>query len=128
MRKSSFDFGRFNLKPDRILCNNIVFPWEFNPNNARLWIIGNEYGAVGAVWADCESDAIDELIDAGLGDGIRIDEEDADEDTLRAGNYGDPIDSEHLWIEAHKFDKVRDFDLLMAFAEARGACQDTLDK
>ena len=66
--------GAFNCLPAReielpdesILCNNIILPWEFNPHKVHLYAIGHEFGAVGAVWASHEQDALDELVDSGL--------------------------------------------------------------
>ncbi len=59
------------LEDERILCNDIILPFgEFNPHNVRLWVIGNEFGALGAVWASHEQDALDELVDADLGGGL----------------------------------------------------------
>lgn len=114
------------LEDERILANNVIFPGEFNPHNVRLWVIGNEYGALGAVWADCESDAIDELIDSDLGGGILIDEADADEETARGGNAGEPYDTEHLWMATVRFEATHDLKLMLALAEARGACSKSL--
>jgi hypothetical protein len=124
------------LENERILCNDIRFPWESHPRNLRLFVIGNEYGALGAVWADCEQDALDELVNSGLGDGLLLDEETfkdylEDEDRTEAisylGNAGEPADLEHCWIGRVEFDKVRDFDLILKFAELRGSGGKTLD-
>lgn len=115
------------LEPSKILCNDVSLPGGFNPHNVRLWVIGNEYGAMGAVWAGNEGDAIDELIDAGLAGGILIEEADATEETARGGNAGEAYDSEHLWMAEVVFEPVRDLSILLKFAEAKGNCADTLD-
>jgi hypothetical protein len=115
------------LNPERILCNDVRLPGESHPYNLQLWIIGNEYGALGAVWADCEQDALDTLVDSGLGDGLLIEEQDADEDTARLGNAGEPADLTNAWLRVVAFDPARDWRLLCKFAEARGAAADTLD-
>ena len=101
------DRGAFNclplreieLSPERIACNDITLPWEFNPHNTRLFVIGNEYGAVGAVWANHDQDALDELIDQGLGNCFLISEDDQktatkeeQEDWAHLGNAGEPCD------------------------------------
>lgn len=114
------------LDPDRIRCNDIVFPWERHPYKMGLWVIGNEFGALGAVWADCEQDAFDELVDAGLGDGLLIEETDATEDCTRLGNAGEPANLDHAWLARVEWDNARDFSTLMKFAEARGANHDNL--
>jgi hypothetical protein len=121
------------LEPERIKCNDITLPGDFNPHNTRLWVIGNEYGAMGAVWAQHEQDAIDELIDQDLAGGILIDEERekeliADgEDISRGGNAGEAYESDHLWMAPVVFEAARDLNLLLKFAEARGAGHDNLD-
>jgi hypothetical protein len=122
------------LEPERILCNDVTLPTESHPYNMRLWVLGNEYGAMGAVWASCGQDAIDELIDVGLADGILIDEEsqarltdDDCQELSRGGNAGEPYDNTHLWIAEVAWDTVRDLKTLLKFAEARGAGEDNLD-
>lgn len=97
------------LEADRILTNDVRFPWESHPRNLRLWVIGNEYGALGAVWADCEQGALDVLCDAGLAGGLVIEKRDC-------------------WVVPATFDKALDYDLIIALAEARGARADNLDK
>ena len=116
------------LEAERILCNDIVLPGEHHPHNVRLWVIGNEYGALGAVWADCEQDALDELVDAGLGDGLLVDEKDA-EDCARLGNAGEPADLDSAWLAPveWQWENGRDVALLLKLAEARGANVSTLD-
>lgn len=111
------------LEDERILCNDIQLPTDgLHPGPVKLWVIGNEYGAMGAVWASCEGDAIDELIDQDLARGILIEEEDADEETARGGNASEPYDTEHLWMAPVSFDPARDFKTIVRLAEARGAC------
>ncbi len=123
------------LEPERIRCNDIVFPWESHLHGMRLWVVGNEYGALGAVWAGNEQDALDELVDSGLGDGLLCDEayvaeltEAEREELSHLGNAGEWADLQHAWLAPVVFDKVKDFDLILAFAEARGACADNLDR
>jgi len=66
----------------------------------EAWVIesGCGYSSIFfAVEADNESDAIDELTDHDdYGKCIRIDEEDADEETYRAGNAGEPVDLDNV--------------------------------
>jgi hypothetical protein len=132
---------KLHLKPNRlfldgcetevedkdILTNDVTLPWDLNPNNTKLWVIGNEYSALGAVWADCEQDALDELVDQDMHGGLSIDEENVTDDTLRAGNHGEPIDSQYLWMGEVDFKPERDCKLLCKLAEARGAQKDNLD-
>lgn len=127
--------GTTELGLERILCNDIHLPIPkggFNPHNVRLWVIGNEFGALGAVWASCEQDALDELVDSGLGDGLLVDEDhvksldQAEQDELaHLGNAGEPADLTYCWMA--EADIANDIPLLLMFAQARGAGAKTLD-
>lgn len=123
------------LKEEEILCNNVILPWEFNPHKVGLYVIGHEFGAVGAVWSSHEQEALDELIDSGLGESFLVSEEDQSsasederEDWTHLGNAGEPCDLTNAWIQEVRLEPSQDFQLLCAFAEARGACQDNLWK
>lgn len=115
------------LDDSHVLCNDVILPWEFKPNGSKLYVIGNEYGAMGAVWADCEQEAFDELVDADLAGGILIEESDADEETTRLGNACEPADLDNAWIQRVRLDEKQDCRLLVRFAEARGRGANTLD-
>ncbi len=117
------------LDLDRIRVNNLgpTLPGEYNPHNVRLFVVGNEYGVMGAVWAESESDALDELVDADLGAGILIDEADAEEDSPRLGNAGEPADLDHAWLQPVRLDWNLDGRLLAAFAEVRASGGNSLD-
>ena len=133
---TAIDGGAFRCRPaesieiglDRIACNDVTLPGEFNPHNVRPWAIGNEFGALGVVWATCEQYALDTLVDEGLGDGLLIDEADADEETARLGNAGEPADLDNAWISPVRLTWVEDAKLCAAFAEARGNGSNTLDE
>lgn len=114
------------IESERVLANDVIFPGEFNPHDVRLWVIGNEFGALGAVWAS-ECDAFDVLCDEGLSAGLMIDEPDDDEEFVRLGNAGEPHDLSNAWIAEVSFDLARDWQTLCRFAEARGGCYSTLD-
>lgn len=116
------------LDAEHILTNDVILPGENHCYNMRLWCIGNEHGALGAVWATNEQDALDELCDAGLAAGLAIEEEDADEETARLGNAGEPHDLTHAWMAVVELEPERDFRLCVHLAEARGACAENLDK
>jgi hypothetical protein len=101
--------------------------------NAGLYVVGNEYGALGAVWCSHEGDAIDALVDADLAGGILIDDEtlaamseEEREDVHYAGNAGEAVDLDHAWIQRVHIDGARDWRLIAAMAEATGANADTL--
>ena len=108
-----------------VLINNAVLPQEFNPHNVRLWIIGHEFGAICAVWASCEQDAFDEMLDAGY-EQFLVEETEEDQDYSYLGNAGEPCNLDYAWIETVEFDLVRDYRTLIALAEARGAGQSVL--
>ncbi len=131
--------GPFNCRPghgieledERILCNDVRLPHDgANPHNVRLWVIGNEFGVLCAVWASHEQDALDEACNAGLLSGLACDEpenEDEQDEVTRLGNAGEPHDLTYAWIQTVRLDGAKDWELIARFAEARGACADTLD-
>ena len=121
------------LEDSDILCNNVILPDEHNPHNVRLWVIGNEFGAICALWADCEQDALDELVDRGRGDSFLVSLEDQEaageeerEEWTGLGNAGEPCDLSRAWLAPVEFDPARDWKLLCRMAEARGQTSDTL--
>lgn len=127
--------GAHEIGAERILCNDVILPGERHPYNMRLWVIGDEYGAICAVWASNEQDALDEMIDSGLGDSFLVADEDLAsmtpkdrEDLTHLGNAGELCDLANCWMGEAEFEKERDFELLIKFAEARGACAENLDK
>ncbi len=131
--------GPFNCIPGRaveiedeeIVCNDVVLPWENHVHNMRAWVIGNEFGVCGMVWADCEQDAFDELCDQGLSDGLSAADEpgegpDEREGFSPLGNFGKIHDLTYAWIQNVDWKPERDFRLLAALAEARGAGWDRI--
>ena len=108
-----------------ILLNDVVLPQEFNPHNVRLWIIGHEFGAICAIWASCEQDAFDEMLDAGY-EQFLVENPEEDQEYSYLGNAGEPCNLDYAWIEPVEFDFVRDYRTLIALAEARGAGQSVL--
>jgi hypothetical protein len=118
--------GEWEIDATKIACNNITPPDEYGPPGVRLWVIGAEFGAMGAVWADSMQDALDELVDQGLAAGILIDEEDADDDSARFGNYGEPADLSYVWIAPVVLDEEQDAALIEAFAVAQADGSDKL--
>ncbi len=135
--------GSFNCLParavelddDRIDASNVTLPWDFNPHNTRLFVIGHEFGAVCAVWADHEQDALDQMIDLGFGDCFLVSPEDQAratdaerEEWTGLGNASEPCDLTYAWIQRVRLDPVQDCQLLCRFAEARGANETTLDR
>lgn len=119
------------LEPERIRIDCADAIPRIHPDdwgNASLFVVGNEYGAMGAVWCLHEGDAIDALVDADLAGGILIDEdtlarmdEDEQGSAHRAGNAGEPVDLIYAWIQRVELDGARDWRLIAMLAEARGA-------
>jgi len=136
---NSINGGPFNCSPsreielenERILCNDIHLPHDrINYHNVRLWVIGNEFGALCAVWGSNEQDALDEACDAGMLAGLAIDEPkegEDEEDVTRLGNASEPFDLTHCWMQTVRLEGAKDWELIARFAEAKGACQDALD-
>lgn len=123
------------LEPEKVLCNNIVLPWEFNPYHVRLWVVGGICGPLGAAWAEHEQDALDTLVDAGLGESLLVPEEEVAQATdddrqewVHLGNAGEPADLTDVWLQVVRLDPAKDTQLLCQFAEARGEGSKTLDK
>ena len=116
------------LADERILCNDVQLPCDrINYHNVQLWVIGNELGALCAVWASNEQDALDAACDAGLLAGLAIEEKDADDESARLGNAGEPHDLTNCWMQTVRLAGSRDWELIARFAEARGECRNTLD-
>jgi hypothetical protein len=117
------------VAPNLVLCNNIILPWEFNPHNIRLFVIGNVNGALGAVWAESAQDALDKLVDEGLGNALIVPEKGAPADAPRLGNAGETADLTGVWINEvsiMRMDPLDAIKLIAFFAEARGAQCDVL--
>lgn len=119
------------LPPERIRIDcadatPCIHPEDYG--NASLYVVGNEFGPMGAVWCRHEGDAIDALVDADLAGGILYDDEtfasmsdEEREDVHHAGNAGEPVDLTYAWIQRVELDGARDWRLIAALAEARGA-------
>ena len=126
--------NEFELSGERVLANDVVFSHERHPYRMRLWIIGNEFGALAAVWASCEQDAMDEACDAGLLDGLSLDAETvADwsihyrgEGIMRLGNASEAFDATNAWLHEAPLE-LQHSEVQLAFAEPRGACSASLD-
>ena len=118
------------VEPSRVLCNDVVLPGERNPNHTRLWIVSAAFSNwptfLGAVWADNEQDALDTLIDEGLGEALLVEEEalvsmddDEREELFYLGNAGKACDLTNVGLEPVRFSVTRDRELLAMFKDAR---------
>ena len=120
---------------EHIICNDVVFPWDFNPHNVRLWCIGNEFGVLGCVWASNEQDAFDELCDNDLSAGLMVYEpesfeseeerEEWEDSICRLGNASEPHSMDYAWIQPVDISACG-IEFICKLAEARGACADNL--
>lgn len=122
------------LGADRVATNEVELPGETEHGFYKLWVIGNEYGALGAVWSVHWEDAFDELVDQGLGAGLLVDEAyvasltDAERDDLMVlGNASEYADLTNAWVDQVVWELPRDWHLLAKLAEARGAGADSLE-
>lgn len=112
------------VNDERIACNDVTLPGDPNYHNTKLYVIGNEFGVCGAVWADNLQDAFDALCDEGFSAGLAIEEpvsEHDEEEVSRLGNAGEPHDLSNAWSGEVEFEPARDLKVLLKFAEARGA-------
>jgi hypothetical protein len=122
------------LEDEKILANDVTLPSDSNPHNTRLFVIGDEYGPMAAVWARHEQDAFDELCDQGLSADLACDEpsegdEDSREDISYLGNASEPHNLSTAWIgEADLTDTQTYFGLWLKLAEAKGACAKNLSQ
>jgi hypothetical protein len=135
--------GAFNCQParsielegERILCNSVFVPILHGSRATQpLWVIGNEYGALCAVFADHEQDALDEATDKGWMDSFLVSAEDQEaateaerEEWAHLGNAGEAADLSYCWLQRVGFDGGRDCLLVAALAYANGAGLDTLE-
>ena len=127
------------LEAKQILCNDVVLPGEYiHSRDKRLWVLESTLGNfpifLGAVWADYEQEALDTLINEGLGDFLIVDEkdlekmnEDEKEELVGLGNASELCDLSNAGLLPVTFVPSRDWKLLCMFAEARGAGHATLD-
>jgi len=120
------------LAPECVLCNEVVLPWE-SRHRIDLYVIGNEYGPLCALWARHEQDALDEMVDSDLGNSFLVDEDsfkamsEEERDGLAyLGNASEPADLEHCWIHTVNLEDLEP-RLLCMFAECRGAGAKSLD-
>lgn len=119
-----------DIDNDAILTNDVIFPGEYNPHNVRLWVIGHEFGAIVALWASNEQDALDDMLDKGYEQFlVQPDDVESDPDGDKytyLGNAGEPCNLDYAWIKPAALDKDRDFALFLKLAESRGAGHDNL--
>src|SRR5688572_30587429 len=73
----SLPVGTVTISDDMLVNPDAYIPaGDYNPHNVRPWIIGHEHGAFAVVFASSAQDAIDETIDSGKMDGMKVRDED----------------------------------------------------
>lgn len=119
------------LEGENILLNDVNLPEHiersYNPHNVKLWVIGNEYGALCGAWGSSEQDALDAAVDAGLLDCLMAEEQDYDnEDLTPLGNASELFDLNSVWMGEVEFDAARDIKLIVALVRQSAEGDDTL--
>ena len=119
------------LEGENILLNDVNLPEHiehtFNPYNVKLWVIGNEYGALCAAWGSNEQEALDAAVDAGLLDSLMDEEQDYNNEALTPlGNAGELFDLDYVWMGKVEFDAARDIKLIVALVRESVEGKDTL--
>ena len=125
------------LEGDKIYCNDVNFPKSIdpdastNPYNVRLFVIGHEFGALCAVWASNDQEALDNACDFNLLDCLMDEEQDYDKqeenDLTAPGNASELFDLSNVWIGEVKFDPARDIQLIVQMVRCYENQKDTLE-
>ena len=124
------------LEAKDIICNDVNLPKEFdevsnfNPYNIRLWVIGNEYGAVCGIFASHEQNALDNACNANAMESFRAESEDSardDEGYVSLGNAGEAYDLDNCWIAEVDLQAERDIMFIVKLARASEGGHDNLD-
>jgi hydroxyethylthiazole kinase-like sugar kinase family protein len=123
------------LEGERIICNDVMLPGaidgasRYNPHNVRLWLIGHVFGAVCAVFASCDQDALDAACDADALDAfLAEDQTDHENESLTAlGNASELFALSDMWMGEVAFDAARDILLITALARAAESGADMLE-
>lgn len=124
-----FSVPRFvELSGDKIALNNVVLPQHidkesaYNPHNVQLYVIGHEFGAIAAVWASSESEALDEACDLNLLDSLMCEDQNPDNpdsnEFTPLGNASELFDLSHVWTGIVEFMLSRDIQLIVDIIRA----------
>lgn len=126
------DGNVYQLESYQIHVNDLALPGLYNPHKVKMFIVGNEYGPLCALWAS-ESELFDTLIDLGCGEAFVVSEEDLEDYRLEDGSYdvsycgndSSPCDLSNAWYEEVDFDSL-DVDTKYQIARAWIAGDETL--
>lgn len=115
------------LEAEKILCNEEpILPCDYHPHKMRLWVIGHEFGAIVAVWASNEQDALDNAVNLNCLDCFLAEDQDYEDESLTPlGNASELFDLNMCWMFPVEFKIERDWEILKAFARCGDA--DNLD-
>lgn len=119
------------IEPENALANNVIFDGEFNPHNVRLFVIGHEFGAIAALWAEHDQEAFDILCDENLSGAFLEEDQNQDNESgelAHLGNAGELHNLDSAWCLEVEFKPERDWKVMLKFAEARGGNYENLDK
>lgn len=56
----------WSVPEHRVLANDVVFPWEYDDRGVRAWVLWDQEGSLGLVWAPGSEEAFDLARDSGL--------------------------------------------------------------
>ena len=119
----------YDLDQDKVMTDDVTLRHEYQVGYSQLWLIGNEFGPLAAVWASHESDALDAAVNANLLDSLLLEESDLDayheSEYTRAGNASEPFESAHLWIKLAPIGEQTTLTQIR-FGECRGAAVDNM--
>lgn len=125
------------IEGENIICNDVQLPAHidhenrFNPHNVRLWVIGHEFGAICAIFAPHEQEALDNAVDADKLDCLMCEDQTQSNENgefSHLGNAGELFDLSHAWLAEVEFEAARDIALIVALARAAGEGADTLPR
>jgi hypothetical protein len=133
MFKIKIGNNKIEVEDKDCFVSNVIFPWEYNPNNVKPFLVHECDFHSAIVWAE-EANVLDFLADEYWMNRYLIEEkdlkdyldEDGNETCVRLGNASEPYDIENLTIEELDPNSLP-VQLLCKFAEARGRGLDTLD-
>ena len=131
----------YKLDADKVMTDDITMRHEHQIGYSQLWLIGNEFGPICAVWAATTQEALDAAVDADMLDSLLIDENDIckqdptiardslsgyrSDEYIRAGNASEAFSSVYLWVKLAPIGEQTTL-VQIRFAECRGAAVDNM--
>ena len=122
------------LDKENIYLNNVILPKHidpdagYNPHDVKLYAIGNEYGALCAIWASHAQEAFDEACNHNAIDCLMAEDQNYEDETLtHLGNAGELFDLSYAWIGEVEFDAAKDVQLIVLIVRGAENQQTTLE-